>query len=825
MRPHFAAAALACLLLVPLPARAAVYYVAGTQAGAADVNPGTEAKPLKTISAAIARVQPGDTVLVKSGTYREAVVYPGQDWKDPTKRITLAAAPGHKPIIKGSEVLPATWQRLPDGRPIFFQPRDVYTQMLFMDELPLKQIGLQGSPKRAAGKNGFQFQKQWDGKGLADMRPGSFFYDDQEKRLYAWLSDGGDPAKHVMEAAVRADGLSLHGTWTVRGLQVCQMADDFWPHEQAAGVSGDRSVVENCRFIHNDLLGLIVSGQDCIIRNNEIAYNGLMGFTSNVGYRMLFEGNELHHNGWRGDVKCLTQGNKMVMWRDCQFLRNWWHDEPACALWLDISDGNILIAENRFDNCHCGIYFEICRWAVIANNVLRNCGRGIWSYSSDVLIAHNVLDQCPEGIVVTGSARHCNYNQAITEPNKSCLMAVRNNLIVNNLLLDSVGAFIGITLDDGYGAGNWSDHNAFAWTLPTTHLTGMHINFMSGWDTLYGKLPIWRLERHQDEHSMLSDAVLVRELEQGNPWISVPRSQLVSTPGVRDRAKQDYRLAPDSPLRGKGVRLPGVLNSPCRPCDGKQVVSRQFAMTQTADAPAALQGRTVADVWGAQHYRLQPLPAFRQLADLDALPPDDPGLNERWLAGGQYPAFDATAAPEAAPDDAWSVYPDNRLQDPSFKLPLGKPGQGGPWVGTGTMHLYCGIACANLGPTDQQRSTIVQRIGSIVANGEYILWGEAMAHSSDPRFIGHCELRLAAGDGLAPVGEATDVLGQPNQTGHWRTAFARYKAGPAGQDANVGKDLYVVLAARVEGPTNVKLEGPAALARWDNLVLLTSEKP
>jgi hypothetical protein len=41
----------------------------------------------------------------------------------------------------------------------------------------------------------------------------------------------------------------------------------------------------------------------------------------------------------------------------------------------------------------------------------------------------------------------------------------------------------------------------------------------------------------------------------------------------------------------------------------------------------------------------------------------------------------------------------------------------------------------------------------------------------------------------------------------------------------VGRDLYVVLAARVTGPAGIPMDGAAAFARWDNLTLLTGQPP
>jgi hypothetical protein len=63
---------------------------------------GTVSRPLRTISAAASRAQPGDTVTVHAGVYRERV-NPPRGGTSNTRRITYRAASGEKVVISGAE--------------------------------------------------------------------------------------------------------------------------------------------------------------------------------------------------------------------------------------------------------------------------------------------------------------------------------------------------------------------------------------------------------------------------------------------------------------------------------------------------------------------------------------------------------------------------------------------------------------------------------------------------------------------------------------------------------------------------------------------------
>ena len=63
-----------CVATVSAPAMSSTYYVDQHHPRASDANPGAEDQPFKTISAAAGMLAPGDTVYIKAGVYREAVI-------------------------------------------------------------------------------------------------------------------------------------------------------------------------------------------------------------------------------------------------------------------------------------------------------------------------------------------------------------------------------------------------------------------------------------------------------------------------------------------------------------------------------------------------------------------------------------------------------------------------------------------------------------------------------------------------------------------------------------------------------------------------------
>ncbi len=231
--------------LTPRVLVAATYHVNPAAQSAADTNPGTESAPWKTVSRAASaqELQPGDTVMIHSGVYREhiEVKVSGQ----PERPITFAAAPGARVVLKGSELARGRWQKLAEqaerkepypnaftgvwrlvlGDEYFTDARfqgsyqdktQRWVSQVFINESkPLQRIGLD-----PIYKNDEYLKLAVVGRGLADMIEDSFFFDPSDQSLYIKIA--GEPAWFAIEVGVRGFVLTAENIHDVviRGLEL-----------------------------------------------------------------------------------------------------------------------------------------------------------------------------------------------------------------------------------------------------------------------------------------------------------------------------------------------------------------------------------------------------------------------------------------------------------------------------------------------------------------------------------------------------------------------------------------------------------------------------
>ncbi|MCC7493522.1 MAG: right-handed parallel beta-helix repeat-containing protein [Fimbriimonadaceae bacterium] len=126
--PRCAAHVLLCLLC--LPASAAVWHVAPN---GADTQAGSAAAPFATIQRAAVAAQPGDTVQLAAGTYREVVTPPRDGAAGQPIRFEAA---GHA-VLTGSDPLSGTWRDAGNG--LWELATTQRCRQLFCDGRPLPE--------------------------------------------------------------------------------------------------------------------------------------------------------------------------------------------------------------------------------------------------------------------------------------------------------------------------------------------------------------------------------------------------------------------------------------------------------------------------------------------------------------------------------------------------------------------------------------------------------------------------------------------------------------------------------------------------------------
>lgn len=129
-------AATLCLLALHGAASGLTWYVATN--GNDAVNDGLSTNvPLRTVSAAAARIGPGDTVFLRKGIYRETLTI--SNYGAPGAPITFASYTGEVASIRGSDIV-TDW-RLHTNSTWVHPDWHIDPQLAFDDGLPLTRIG------------------------------------------------------------------------------------------------------------------------------------------------------------------------------------------------------------------------------------------------------------------------------------------------------------------------------------------------------------------------------------------------------------------------------------------------------------------------------------------------------------------------------------------------------------------------------------------------------------------------------------------------------------------------------------------------------------
>jgi len=510
----------------------ATFHVSQKAPQASDKNPGTLEAPLRTINAALKRLQPGDRVIIHAGVYRETLEFDvaGKDWTEPT---VIQAAPSEDVIIKGSDVVTA-WEKHEGA---IWKKRNwpVNSQLVFANGEILQQIAGEMVPYLVQ-------DKRWRGRvgeGLQDMKPGSFYYDPKAKILYVWLKDDGNPNRALMEVAVRPFLLRTKSEYLIiKGLQFTHSSTGNVVNWPAIILHGDHIIFQDNEVTWCDFIGMGFNGRYVEIIHNKFNWCGNSGIGGNsLGHCRLI-GNETNYNNWRRwDTGWHAGGIKMIpIERGLLIDRHRAIGNFGDGLWIDSYDsGNVFILNcESAHNEGNGLHYEIANRAVIANNLFHhNRGRGIYlSSSSDCLVAYNTCyGNGMSGIVAQGVNRQGPQERF----GQWGIVPARNNQIVGNILCNNMNPALKppdwhyrpeIILPNPQNnpalfSGNVADFNVYF------RNNGEGMPFWFNWgERVWHDLESWRKDTGNDVHSVIADPLLV------------------------DPERGDFRLRPGSPAIG-----------------------------------------------------------------------------------------------------------------------------------------------------------------------------------------------------------------------------------------------------------------------------------
>ena len=367
----------------------------------AAIAPGAQ---FRTITQAAQAAAPGDTVLIHTGVYREAVtVGAGGTAASP---IRFEAAPAANVVVTGADRLTG-WRKEPGpdavysiawpytfiGGPTHTHPDDDYhtvigrAEQVFVRNYALHQVLRRDTLSR-----------------------GDFFADLDAKRLYVWSAGGEDLNAVPVEASTRAVLWECKGDYvSLRGVRFRYAANAA--QQGAIQVRGRYDAVRDCTVERTNGNGASFSAPDITVERCTFQDNGQLGFGAAGADRLLLTDCLIRNNntkdfsrGWEaGGLKIVLSRHPVL--DHCRVLEN-----RGAGVWFDIGNEDAevrrcLIAGNE----DAGIFYEISLGLHAHDNVIVGNGLadtpGGWgaqagiclSSSPGCLIERNLLVANREG--------------------------------------------------------------------------------------------------------------------------------------------------------------------------------------------------------------------------------------------------------------------------------------------------------------------------------------------------------------------------------------------------------------------------------------------
>ncbi len=490
-----------------------------------DGNAGTQAAPYLTINRAAQEAQPGDTVLVHAGLYRETVK-PARGGTGETARITYTRAGDGDVVVKGSEEL-NTWART-SGNVWSVTLPNTY----FGAYNPYATGHPQGGggatfPGYNAGDVYLDEQAYSEKPALSDVQaaPNTWYSQVAGTSTQIWANFGSaDPNARLAEINVRRqifapDAWGL-GYITVDGLTVKHAANTYsdFPdsptRRQAGAISvngGLRWIIQNNVIVNARTIGIDIGlGNDewagnrpgttrtnfretgkygsHIVRNNYIGKSGQSGiagvfsWNSDILYNMIEDTN--YRNEFSGaetaPIKVHYMNEGLIKGNYVKNSRG----GNSAGIWTDWGNQNVRVTGNIVMNSPWGYYAEAVHGPILVDNNVFIGNSDIRTLDATGIVFANNLFIDNGRFAIDGGGRDAYYFQpgtmnestALTSPQKDFWY---NNLVQGSTLPDNAtgkthvkeGNFTNVVSNVQYTATNTSMQLSF--NLNATGITGL----------------------------------------------------------------------------------------------------------------------------------------------------------------------------------------------------------------------------------------------------------------------------------------------------------------------------------------------------------------
>jgi parallel beta-helix repeat protein len=359
--------------------------------------------PQQPLDAVVARLRPGDTLLLSAGVYRQTLLLNGKrgGLADPI----VIEGEGDSTIIRGSDIL-KKWTVLAPG--LYSHSLKEESSMVFVNGAALQQIGgtlYDGYPHNPRSdykdlhknEGGIWLGRVPDVQKPEELPPESFWYDRSRQTLF--VRSNTDLRSATVEASQRTRAVEAEGVGNMvfRKFRVQHANTAVRGRGAAMTVRGDNLVIEQITADWNDAIGLGTNGTQVRVSDVRVAYNGQLGM-SGQGYKHHIERVTAVHNNRRkfnkwweaGGFKFIGNGGlRDSVFEHCVAMHN-----LGDGIWFDWKNRNVDIRRNvAAYNTGFGIHFEASGPGIIQHNVsMGNGQRGIYlSASHETVVKHNLI--------------------------------------------------------------------------------------------------------------------------------------------------------------------------------------------------------------------------------------------------------------------------------------------------------------------------------------------------------------------------------------------------------------------------------------------------